>query len=135
MAQGRNMRLLVGTTSVKNDADEIEMQGDLVINKGRTTQVTTYKNGQNASQSDAGFSIQITIGLTAPLSVTQDLLMDLNDSGNSAWFWIINDRTGGVEYAFVGIVAQTNENAPVNGDVTAQFQIAAQGAVTRSVKV
>lgn len=134
MSQGREYLLYVSSDGTSSGTEtEVELQGDLTINPGKSMQQTVYKNGQNTSQNDSGKSISFTMGLTAPVGTGQGLLLALNDSGDTSYFWVRNSVTGGLEYAFEGKVAIQTINTPTNADASAQTQIGVQGDWTRGV--
>lgn len=136
MSQGREYLLYVSSDGTALGSEtEIENQGDLVINPGKSTQQSVYKNGQNTSQNDAGKNLTLTVGMTAPVGVGQGLLLDLNDSGDDSYFWVRNSKTGGLEYTFTGKVAIQSINTPINGDASSSVSIGVQGNWTRGAAV
>ena len=134
MSEGRDMKLFVSSDGTNLGTEtEVENQGDLTINPGKSINTTVYKNGQNVSQNDAGKSVSLNMGLKAPAGTAQNLLLDLNDSGAESYFWVRNAITGGLEYAFTGKVAISTLNSPTNNDNTVQVQIGVVGNWTRGV--
>lgn len=130
MSQGKEFLVAVSATNVGVKA-EVELQGDLTINPGKTTNQVVYKNGQETFQNDAGFSIAFTMGNSAPLATSESLLWDLHDSGDVGYFEITNARTGGVEWTFAGRVAISSVSAPTSGAAQVSVTIGAVGTVTR----
>lgn len=133
MSEGRDLILNVSNdgTNVIGTAIPVENQGDTTVNGGKSVSPTVYKNGQTVSQNDAGKTVTLTMGLTAPVGTAQGLLLDLDDSGDSSFFWLINARTGGIEWEFEGKVGVGTINSPVNGDSSAQVTIGIVGDWTR----
>ncbi len=134
MAQGREHLVYISNNGlVSGTKILVEMQGDLKIDPGKDTAVTTYKNGQNAAISDKGFTISFPMGVTAPLGAGQALIFALGDNLSlSSYFWITNTRSGGLQYDGACIVTIGEVGSPTNGDMMATVNIAAQGTVNRS---
>jgi len=134
MSQGRDSLLLVSDDGTATGTPvEIENQGDLTINFGKTNNTTVYKNGQTSNQNDAGKSVSISMGLTAPIGAGQSALIDLDESGAPGYFWITHKVTGGIQFEFAGITSVASLTTPTNGDGTVQVQVGVVGDWTRSV--
>lgn len=132
MSDGKKWKLTISDNGTPTGTMiEVESQGDLQINPGKTVAPTVYKNAQKATHNDAGFSITLNIGMVAPTPTGQGLLLALNDSEAESYFELQNALTGGVEYHFDGKVAIQNINSPINGDNIMAVQIVAEGSVTR----
>ena len=136
MSEGRDLILSVSSTGlVGGTPTPIENQGDLTINPGKSINQTVYKNGQSSNQNDAGKNLSLSFGLTAPAGTGQNLLLDLNDSGDTSYFWVTNAVTGGLEYEFSGKVGIASLGSPVNGDNNVQVNIGVEGDWTRGVAI
>lgn len=134
MAQGSSLLLFVSATGVTTTGLlEVPMQGDLRVNPGKTVQTTTYKNGQSAFMANAGFTVTLNMGNTAPLSPAETRMWDLTDTGELAYFEVQNAVTGGLEWSFIGRAAVSDFSAPTSGDTTTTLTVAADGQPTRSV--
>lgn len=133
MSQGRDFLLFVSPSGVTTTGLlEVPLQGDLRMTTGKSTTTTAYKNGQSASQTDAGFSLSLEIGNTAPMATAETRLWSLHDSGDLAYFEVQNSVTGGLEFSFLGRVAIPDISAPTSGPATVTVNITADGQVTRS---
>lgn len=130
MSQGKEFLVAVSATEGGTKAN-VELQGDLTINPGKTVQQQVYKNGQESFQNDAGFNISFTMGNSAPLATSEALLWTLHDSGDVGYFEITNAKTGGVEWTFAGRVAISTVSAPVSGATQVTVNVGAVGTVTR----
>jgi len=130
--QGKDLILSVSADGLSNGTPTpIENQGDLVINGGKTVGITVYKNGQNANHADAGKTITLSMGLTAPIGAGQELLLALDESEVSSFFWITNATTGGIEYTFEAKCAIASIAAPVAGDNNTSISLGIVGDWTR----
>lgn len=132
MSQGKEFLIAVSATSAGAKAN-VELQGDLTINPGKSIQPQVYKNGQESFQNDQGFNISFTMGNSAPLATSEALLWTLHDSGDVGYFEVTNAITGGVEWTFAGRVAISTVSAPVSGATQVTVNVGAVGTVTRGV--
>jgi hypothetical protein len=134
MAQGRDQKLFISSDGTSTGTEvEVELQGDLTYNRGKTIQPTVYKNGQNSAINDGGENFAFQMGITAPLLAGQALMLAAADAEAKTYFWVRNAVTGGIEYAFEALVAVSAENMPINGDANAQIQLGVIGNVDRTV--
>lgn len=133
MSQGKDLLLFVSATT-GGTFTELELQGDLRINPGKSLSSTKYKNGEEAAQNDAGFSCSLNMANSAPMATTEALIWTLHDSGDVGYFEIRNAKTGGIEFEFAGRVAITDFNSPTSGANAVSVSIGAVGTVTRGVK-
>ena len=132
MSEGRDLILMISSDNTPTGTPvEVENQGDCTINLGKTVNQTVYKNGQSTNQQDAGSSVSVAVGLTAPVGSGQELLLGLDESGETTYFWLTNTRVGGIEFEGFGKVSIGNLGAAVNGDTQAQVQLGIVGTLTR----
>lgn len=130
MSQGKDFLVAFSATSAGVKAD-VEFQGDLTINTGKSVSANVYKNGQEAGQTSQGFSISFNMGNQAPLATVEALIWGSHESGTLGYWEITNAVTGGVEWTFAGRCAITTVTAPTSGVTTVQVTVVAEGAVTR----
>ncbi len=134
--QGRAMTVSLSSTALAGGTKlPIEMQGDLTIGLGKQSQAKIYKNGQQATTTDTGFTFSFPIGLTAPLGVGQQRVMTLHDSQALGYFFIESADVGGLQWEGACNVSVQTVNSPTNDDVNGVVTVVAQGTPTRSVKV
>lgn len=134
MAQGREYLLHISSDGTAlGTKTEIALQSDLTINGGKSVNTTVYKNGQNASQNDAGQSLTLNVGIVSPAGVGLSRLLDLDESGEQGYFFVTNKVTGGLVYEGKCLVGIGAINTPVNGDATAAVTIGVQGKWTKGV--
>lgn len=134
MAQGREQLVYFSSTGLVSGAKiQVEMQGDLKIDPGKDGAVSTYKNGQNAAISDKGFNLTFTMGLLAPMGPGQSLaFLQTDNPALSAYFWVLNTRSGGLQYDGACVITVGEVGSPTNGDTVATVNVMAQGTVNRT---
>lgn len=132
MSEGRDFIISISSDGTSGGTPtEIEFQGDLQMNFGNSIQTTVYKNGQNTNHNDAGKTVSFSIGVVAPVATAHALLLALDESRDSSYFWINNAKTGGLEFEFAAKAAISGLNSPVNGDNVANVELGIEGTWTR----
>lgn len=131
MANGKDYRLKVSTAgTAATPLAEVEFQGDLTINTGKSNERTAMKNGSVTGQGDAGWSATCQIALREPMPAGQAELWDAHDAGTPIYI-DISGPTGGLHYTGVVKVAITEVNAPVSGAGLYTVDLSQDGTMTR----
>lgn len=112
---------------------EVEFQGDLRINDGRSVERTNYKNGSKTSQGTDGFSASFEMGLSEPLPVGMGLVFAASDGDLQTYIWIEPTATGGRKWAGPMKAIVTEISAPTNGEPTCQVELSEDGTITVGV--
>lgn len=133
MANGKDYRLRVSTAgTAATPLVEVEFQGDLTINTGKTNERTPMKNGTVTGQGEDGFSATCQIALREPMPAGQSELWEAHDNGTGI-FIDISGPTGGLKYSGVVKVAITEVTAPVSGAGLYTIDLSQDGTITRGV--
>ena len=133
MSSGKDYKLFVssaGTTATP--LVEVEYQGDLTINTGKTNERTPFKNGSMTAQGNSGFSASCSIGLREPMPAGQDLIFEHSDAGSHVYVEI-KGPTGAMKFSGVVMIAVTEIPNPVSGVRVATVDISEDGQITRGV--
>lgn len=131
MANGKDYRLKVSTAgTAATPLAEIEFQGDLTINTGKTNERTPMKNGTVTGQGEGGFSATCQIALREPMPAGQAELWDAHDNGTGLYIEI-SGPTGGIKYTGVVKVAISEITAPVSGAGLYTVELSEDGTITR----
>jgi len=133
MATGKNYKLYISSTAaVGGTMTEVELQGDMQINPGKTNERTSYKNGALTAQGNDGFSASCTVGPNEPLSTGQQYLWTHFQNGGSTYVEIKSSTTGSQKIVGPVMVAITQITEPTKGVVEWTIDISENGTMTWS---
>lgn len=131
---GKKTRLWVSSSGAVASTPliEVEFQGDMSINTGKTAERTNFKNGATTAHGNAGWSASLTIGERIPLGTAQQILWD-HHGDESALYMEVKGETGSVTYEGTVKVVITEDSAPVNGSRIFTVQLSEDGVVEQGV--
>jgi hypothetical protein len=131
MSNGKDYRLFLSSAGTANTPMvEVEFQGDLTMNTGKTNERTPFKHGSVTAQGNSGWSASCQIGLREPMPAGQDIVFVHSDAGTPV-FMQVKGPTGTMMYSGVVKVAVTEIPAPVNGVRVATVDLSEDGIITR----
>ncbi|MEO0485272.1 MAG: hypothetical protein AAF092_05115 [Pseudomonadota bacterium] len=107
---------------------ELEIQGDLTINPGKSMNQERYKNAIIAVHNDTGMTAQCTVGIERPQPEGQGLVWQAHDT-STPWYCEMTGKRPGVRgYAGVFLVTVTTENhSKAKTEATMTVDFAAHG--------
>jgi hypothetical protein len=133
MSNGKDYKLFLSSAgTAATPLVEIEYQGDLTINTGKTNERTAFKNGSVTAQGNSGWMATCSIGLREPMPAGQDIIFDHSDAGTSV-FMAVKAATGTLMYSGVVKIAVTEIPNPVSGVRVATIDLSEDGVITRGV--
>lgn len=131
MSNGKDYKLFISTAGTAvTPLVEVEFQGDLTINLGKTIERTGFKNGALTAQGDDGVSFTVTVGLREPLATAQAKVFEHHDSG-AAIYAVVKGATGSMQFAGTWKLAISEIPNPVKGIRSVEVQFSQDGTVTR----
>lgn len=131
MSNGKDYKLFISTAGTAvTPLVELEFQGDLTINTGKSVERTPFKNGAITAQGENGFSFNVQMGLREPMPAAQTKIWEHSDSGD-AIYAVIKGATGTLQFAGTFKLAITELPNPVNGIRVATVEFSQDGTVTR----
>ncbi len=134
MSQGKDYRLSLSSAGLATTPlVEIEMQGDLTINLGKSVERTPFKNGAMTAQGENGWSASFQMGMVEPMPAGQTILWGHHDAGTTVYMEVRPATAGRMRFAGPVKVAITELPNPVNGLRTATVELSQDGVITRSV--
>ena len=127
--QGREYRLFVSTAgTAATPVAQVEMQGDLTINPGRTLERTGFKNGAVTAQGDNGWSATFQMALQEPIPAGQLPIWDAHDNATPLYIEVRPaSGTGRMRWTGTVLVAITEIPNPVNGVRVATVELSQSG--------
>lgn len=127
---GRKTRLWVSTSAAIASTPllEVEMQGDLTINTGKTAERTPFKNGTVSAHGNAGWSASLTIGERIPMPAAQDILWDAHNDETPLYI-AVKGPVGSVQYTGVVKVIISEDTAPTSGVRTFSVELSEDGQI------
>jgi hypothetical protein len=130
---GKSTRLFVSTAgTTTTTVVEVEFQGDLVVNTGKTLKLATFKNGSVASHGNSGWSTTIDVAARIPVPAGQGHLMSA--STNETPLYIeVKGATGSLKWSGVVNVALTEDVAPTDDTRMLKFSLMENGVVAQGV--
>jgi len=129
---GKNYKLFISSDGTNTGTKtEVEYQGDMALDFGKSISRTGYKNGAKSSQGNNGMSGTVEIGDEAPMPAGVVLLWDAHDNGGEAYLWIESAKTGGQKWEGKFKLSIQNKNMPTEGEVAHTVEFSEDGAITR----
>lgn len=129
---GKDWRVFVSSDGTSGGTKtELECQGDLTINTGKTTNRTRAKNCVHAYTSDDGYGVEASFLEELPLGTAQALLWTSHDAEDARHYWFENTNATGMSFAGSFRVVVTQIGAPEDGVATHSVTWTQDGAVTR----
>lgn len=123
--QGKNYTVQVADLSVSPVAyNDINCQGDLTFNTGKTLEVSRTKNCKHPFFRESGFQATVPVELETPADSTHTLILDAADNETLIGVKITSTQTGAPVWTGNAYVAYDPLNAPTEGPVTINVAIA-----------
>lgn len=109
---------------------EVEYQGDLRVNDGRTAERTNYKNGSKTAQGTNGFMASFEMGLDEPIPTGIAAVLAASDNDSDSYVWIEPTATGGRRWEGPVKFVVTESSFPVNGEPSCSVEVSENGTMT-----
>jgi len=109
---------------------EVEFQGDLRVNDGRTVERTNYKNGSKTSQGTDGFSANFEMALDEPLPTGIAAVLAASDNDSDTYAWIEPTATGGRRWEGPVKFIVTEFSMPTSGQPSCTVEVSENGDMT-----
>lgn len=109
---------------------EVEFQGDLRVNDGRTVERTNYKNGSKTAQGNDGFSASFEMALDEPVPTGIALVLAASDNDSDTYIWIEPAATGGRRWEGPVKAIVTEFSLPVSGEPACTVELSENGTMT-----
>jgi hypothetical protein len=135
MSQGKDYRLHMSSAGVATTPlVEIEMQGDLSINLGKSNERTAFKNGAMTAQGENGWSASFQMALVDPMPAGQTIIWGHHDNGTTVYIEVKSATAARMRFKGPVKVAITELPNPVNGLRIASVELSQDGETfTRDV--
>lgn len=131
---GKLYKVFISSTGLAGGTmTEVEYQGDLTINTGKTNEVSPFKNGSLAAQGNAGWSASLQISPVEPLGTGQQLLWTASQNGGSTYMQFKSATTGSIMHAGPVLATVTEVTHPTSGRSMWTVQVNENGVITQSV--
>lgn len=132
MPQGRDFKVHIQNAGA-TDYVEIDSQGDLDFNFGKTVNTEKTKNNQQSYVTDEGVSGSFTVDITNPLHSSHTQLLTFHDSEGLAKIKVEDSTAGGLAFHGTARIVVGSVGAPVEGVQRAQVTFSFEPAPTRTV--
>lgn len=112
---------------------EVEMQGDMTINPGKSMDATAFKNGSVSAVGKTPWTATLSIGERNPMPTAQALLWTHHNDETPVYIEA-SGVVGSVMWAGTVKVVITEDNSPVSGVRIYNVTLSEDGVIAQSIK-
>lgn len=128
---GKDTKLYVSTSgTATSPLAELQLQGDMTINTGKSNNRTGFKNGAVTAQGNDGWSASTTFAPVEPMGAAETALWAAHDNATPIYMEA-KGPSGSMRWKGVVKVAITEVGTPVSGARLATLELSEDGTITR----